>query len=922
MLFVSSIIISCWGEIHGEDDPAAGTIMTNSVGMELVAIPEGAFLMGSTDDSQYANDDEKPQHPVKITRPFFMGVYEVTQEEYEKVMGVNPSFFSAGGRGPEKVVGIDTRRFPVEFLRAEDADAFCKKLSELPSEKAARRVYRLPSEAEWEYACRAGTSTEFHYGETLSSVEANFNGGLPSPGAEKGPYLRRPVEVGSYKPNAFGLYDMHGNVWEWCTDSYHADFYKNAPAENPIDKAPSGDRVVRGGSWGSDAMDCRSRLRYNVLPVRRYQTRGFRVVMRIATETEIAAEVEAAKKKAEEASAAAEKLDPTKAAKVAVFQKEVRPLLKKYCTECHGGAAPAGDLALDQYVRREQIATTGRAAWKRVWGQLVARAMPPEEEKQLEDSEFEFLTQWVDETLADIDCSGPADPGHEPIRRLTRSEYENTIRDLLNVAFEAAGAFPGDDTGATGDALSLPPVLMEAYLSAAEEIAPQAIELDLRAMRDDRPALIFVAWPSEEVSREKAAHAIVDRLMSRAFRRPASDLEIERLLRLVVDRAHEQGSSFEETMELALQVILASPNFLFKVETDPKPKDSETVRDVDEYELATRMSYFLWSSMPDEELTRLAQENRLRENLRLQIGRMLNDPKASALVRDFGGKVWLQLPQLEHTAPDGNLFPQFDTELRVSMRTESEMFLEAILREDRSILELVNADFTFVNLRLARHYGMPEEGISRAFQRVGLGSARRGGVITQGSVLTLTSNPDRTSPVKRGKWIMENILGTPPPSPPPGASEFAQEQKSAAPESMRERMELHRENPRCSVCHEEMDSLGFALENFDAIGRWRTHEGELPIDSSGVLPGGESFQGPSELKGVLRDRRRDGFVVCFVEKMLSYALGRELEYFDQCAVDRLTKMLAEDGYRFSALVTSIIESDPFQKRRGRRRSTP
>ncbi len=924
-LFALSIAV-CHDPARAEEAPAItpAAIMTNSIGMKLAAIPAGEFLMGSPESDAEANDDEKPQHRVNITEPFHIGVYEVTQEEYEKVMGVNPSYFSAKGRAAEEVVGLDTKRFPVEYIRWEDADAFCKKLSSLPREKTEGRVYRLPTEAEWEYACRAGTTTVFHFGNSLSSAQANFNGQFPSPGADKGPFVGRPTEVGSYEPNAFGLFDMHGNVWEWCGDWYHGDYYKGSPTDDPFDVAGSSDRVVRGGSWGSDAMNCRSRYRYNVLPVRRYQSRGFRVVMRQAGSDPIA-------KRAEKTEASASEVEKELSEREIAFQTQVRPLLATYCVECHGGEAPAGDLAIDRFEHLSQVTTTGRPEWKRIWGQLVARAMPPEDEKQPEDAEVEFLTQWIDSTLSELDCSGPSDPGHEPLRRLTRSEYKNTVRDLLGVDFKAADDFPADDTGATGDALSLPPLLMENYLDAAEEIASKALANDQRGARDGSPR-VFVTRPNEQVSRGEAAREIIEKLMLRAFRRPASDLELERILRLVVDRAHEQGSSFDETIELALQVILVSPHFLFKVEADPKPNDPAAVRSLNEYELATRMSYFLWSSMPDQELLEHARQETLRENIQSQVARMLKDPKSQALVEDFGGHVWLQLPKLQTIAPDQQLFPEFDDELRQAMRTESELFFAAILQEDRSVLQFIDADFTFVNDRLARHYdlaGLVEGGSpdivlpefrGSEFARVSLGAAHRGGVITQASVLTLTSNPDRTSPVKRGKWIMENILGTPPPAPPPGVSELVEDRKSATSESLRKRMEQHRENPRCAVCHEQMDSLGFALENFDAIGRWRTHEGKFPIDPSGVLPDGHSFQGPGELKTVLSTHRRDRFVVCLVEKMLSYALGRELEYFDRCTVEQLSKTLSEHDYKFSILVTEIVESAPFQKRRGRQRS--
>jgi hypothetical protein len=316
--------------------------------------------------------------------------------------------------------------------------------------------------------------------------------------------------------------------------------------------------------------------------------------------------------------------------------------------------------------------------------------------------------------------------------------------------------------------------------------------------------------------------------------------------------------------------------------------------------------------MPDDELFRQARAGTLRKNLQAQVQRMLDDAKATALAEHFAGQ-WLQLRNLAAVTPDHRLFPAFDAELREAMLTESTTFFEAIVREDRSILELIDADFTFVDERLARHYGL--EGVEGAeFRRVSLAGSPRGGVITQASVLTVTSNPTRTSPVKRGKWIMETLLGTPPPEPPPNVPMLDESEQAILSGTLRQRMELHRKKEACAVCHRKMDALGFAMENFDAVGDWRTRDGEFPIDASGVLPDGQSFNGPVELKAILRNSARDDFVRCLTEKMLIYALGRGLEYYDKCAVDKIVAGLEEDDYRFSALVLGIIRSDPFQKR--------
>ncbi len=912
--FISIVTLIVFSQVTAvglADEQAQPThVLTNSIDMKLVEISMGEFLMGSPEGDISANEDEKPQHGVTITNPFFMGIYEVTQNEYERVMEANPSYFSKTGRSKGKVAGLDTRRFPVEYVRWKEAMEFCGKLSELPQEKSAGRVYRLPTEAEWEFACRAGTTTAFHFDNLLSSAQANFNGMLPSPGVPTGPFLGRPTTVGSYKPNALGLYDMHGNVWEWCSDWYRADYYKDSPSVDPPGAASSSDASVRGGSWADDALNCRSAYRYNVLPVHRFQTRGFRVVMTITENNEVATapaeQTETEKPLSQEATEREQ-----------VFQTIVQPFLKNFCFECHSGDSPQSGLALNTFQHASELATTGRKAWMAVRNQLLARGMPPQDAQQPSHDDVQMLTSWIQDAIAAVDCSGEPDPGNETIRRLNRAEYRNTIRDLLGIDYPDADDFPTDDIGAGGDALSIAPVLMERYLIAAEEIADRVIVTDAKQAdkTESLRGIIFIQ-PGPQVSRHHAARMVLTRLASRAYRRPVTDVEIERLLRLV-DTTHEQGGSFKESIHLALRAILVSPNFLFRVESDPPSVDPEAIRELSEDELATRMSYFMWSSMPDDELLEQSRQQTLRTNLDDQVRRMLDDPRSRALGTDFGGH-WLQLSRLKSIQPDASVFPEFDDNLRGAMWTETQMFVNTIISENRSMLDLLTADFTFVNERLAKHYGL-EHVEGAGFQRVSLQNNLRGGVLTHGSVLALTSNPTRTSPVKRGKWIMETILGTPPPAPPPGASEFEKTNKTATSGSFRERMSQHVSNPRCAVCHKQMDSLGFSLENFDGIGRWRTHDGKFPIDTSGELPDGQRINGPAELREILSNSRKDKFIKCLTEKLLAYALGRELEYYDVCATDKIQKVLSTDNYRFSTLVTQVIKSEPFQKRRGKRK---
>jgi len=421
---------------------------------------------------------------------------------------------------------------------------------------------------------------------------------------------------------------------------------------------------------------------------------------------------------------------------------------------------------------------------------------------------------------------------------------------------------------------------------------------------------IMIAKPSGG-NEFDAARKVIENFTRRAYRRPVSADEVERLLRLF-RMAQEDGAPFEVGIQLALQAVLVSPHFLFRVEMD-KPPAAYGAYALNDYELASRLSYFLWSSMPDDELFEQARRGTLRQEIEPQVRRMLRDPKSRALVDNFAGQ-WLQIRSMDLMTPDKRLFPEFDDELRSAMKTETELFFEDILREDRSLLDFLTADFTYLNERLARHYGI--EGVRGSeFRRVSLEGNQRGGVLTQGSILTLTSNATRTSPVKRGKWVLDNLLGTPPSPPPAGVEELSEAEEVVLSGSLRKRMEMHRSNASCASCHSQMDPLGFGLENYNAIGAWRTQDGKFPIDASGTLPGGKHFAGPHELKQILRSRQSQ-FARCMSEKMLTYALGRGLELYDRCTVDQIADRLAEADYRFSALILEIAKSDPFQMRRG------
>jgi len=412
---------------------------------------------------------------------------------------------------------------------------------------------------------------------------------------------------------------------------------------------------------------------------------------------------------------------------------------------------------------------------------------------------------------------------------------------------------------------------------------------------------------AEGLEPREAAREIITRFSTRAFRRPVKAEEVERILR-VYDIAEKEGEKYEERLRLALCRVLVSPHFLFRIENDPPgAKPAETYK-ISELELASRLSYFLWSTMPDDQLFNLALNGELRKNLDTQVQRMLKDKKSSAFVENFGGQ-WLTLGRLALVAPDINYFPQFDDDLRAAMQKETELFLEDIVREDRSILHFLDADFTYVNARLARHYGI--DGVYGAEFRKIKTPANRGGLLTQASILTLTSNPTRTSPVKRGKWILEQLLGTPPPPPPPDVPEI--DEKKIPTGSLRQVMEQHRANPICASCHARMDPIGFAFENFDGIGAYREKDGGFSIDPSGELPDGKKFDGPSGLKTILKEKK-ELFARSLTEKILTYGLGRGLEFYDKCAVDRIIAALEKNNYRFSTLIVETVHSDPFQMR--------
>jgi hypothetical protein len=714
------------------------------------------------------------------------------------------------------------------------------------------------------------------------------------------------------------------------------------------------------------------------------------------------------------------------APKISTYEKDILPFLKKHCFSCHGNGKAKADLSFDKF-KDDKAVVLDRKTWNNVRHMLETREMPPEGRPKPDVAEIDAALKAINGLFDEFDRTAKPNVGRVTIRRLNRTEYNNTIRDLVGVDFKPAEDFPADDVGYgfdnIGDVLSISPLLLEKYLSAAEAILEQAIVLvdipkvtkqcfdkfrplplnsagelskvvafeegdyrircvideidqpgaetapvrlriggkdikvDAKQMFNrtildatafmkpgiDRVAISLVkpltGNPKGEVhlctlevegpfnpppavlpemhkrimahqpglAPREAAREIVARFAARAFRRPVQPDEVERCLTLF-DASQKRGHRFELSVRAALYRVMVSPHFLFRVELDPPNAEPETPYMIGEFELASRLSYFLWNSMPDDELLSLAGKGELRKNLLSQVRRMTKDVKSASFLENFAEQ-WLTLRKLELASPDPKLFPSFNADLRQAMIRESQLFFEATVRDNRSVLDLLDADYTFVNEQLAKHYGIAEvKGTD--FVRV-KAPPGRGGILTHASILTLTSNATRTSPVKRGKFVLEQVLNTPPPPPPEDVPEL--EDQTELKGTLRQVMEQHRANAVCASCHRRMDPLGFAFENFDAVGAWRDKESGAPVDASGELPDGRTFKGPDGLKALLLQNNRL-FVRCLTEKMLTYALGRGLEPYDRRAVDRIVDAVVTDDYRFAALIAEIVKSDPFQMR--------
>ena len=523
------------------------------------------------------------------------------------------------------------------------------------------------------------------------------------------------------------------------------------------------------------------------------------------------------------------------------------------------------------------------------------------------------------------ECTDSEDPHCVGTGIYRTSPYHLTADDALEVRFPASAglhdlgvAFVRKSVLTEGPA---PTLLPPRHTSSTYEAPRMDVDyIRLEGPFDptgpgDTPSRrrIFVCRPDGAADEEPCARRILGGLARRAYRRPVDDADIDTLLAFY--RSGRREGSFERGIQEALARLLVSPQFLFRIERDPQEVAAGGVYPISDLDLASRLSFFLWSSIPDDELLDAAAAGTLRDPdvLEAQVRRMLADRRATALARNFGGQ-WLHIRNLRAVDPDANAYPDFDDNLRSAFERETELFLESQMRDDRPLEELLTARYTFLNERLARFYGVRNV-YGAHFRRVPLGDPNRAGLLGHGSILTVTSYATRTSPVVRGKYLLDNILGAPPPPPPPNVPPLEEATSGGEPASMREMMAAHRRNAACATCHRRMDPLGFALENFDGIGRWRTMEGASPIDASGELPDGTAFDGPAEFREALVERREE-FVRTFTEKLLTYALGRPVGHQDMPAVRAILRGAAPGGYRWSSLVLGVVESAPFRMRTG------
>jgi mono/diheme cytochrome c family protein len=591
---------------------------------------------------------------------------------------------------------------------------------------------------------------------------------------------------------------------------------------------------------------------------------------------------------------------------------DARKFLESHCQVCHQGANPAGGFAIRDLGTADTLSTQSER-----WNKLLLRVrhgeMPPKAAPSPAIAERERFLAWGDTAIRTAVCSAGSMPGCTPARRLNREEYAATIRDLLDLQTDLTSFLPADGAGGegfdnAGETLFLTPLLAEKYLDAAK------FALDA-AFKELKPrARILVARPGNGTTREQAAHTILSAFLPRAFRRPVAEPDLAQYMNLF-RAATRQGQEFESAIAFTLRAVLVSPRFLFL--SEPANRSSD-VRRADGYTLASRMSYFLWGSMPDELLFDIAGSGKLQEpeTVHALLPRMLRREQSLDFVKRFVDQ-WLRTRQLEtDKVPDAKLFPAWttDAEIASDIRLQPALFFHEILKRDLSLLNLIDSSQTVLTRKLTRHFGEPFEmkGADQQPRWLDLPQgSTRGGLLGMPAVLIVGSYPYRTSPVLRGAWILEAMLGTPPPPPPAAVPPLDKQASAEAPKTVREMLTLHRANAVCATCHSRIDPLGFALENYDFIGRWRDQDNGKPVDNRGEMPDGAMVEGPQGLKAALL-ARKDEFVRNLTSRMLGYALGRGLTAQDSCAVDRIVADLRDNDYRAQKLIEGIILSAPFQ----------
>jgi hypothetical protein len=591
-----------------------------------------------------------------------------------------------------------------------------------------------------------------------------------------------------------------------------------------------------------------------------------------------------------------------------VFKEKVTPFVNNYCTKCHGSVAKAG-INLQSALKNPN-GESAALHWKKAAANVKVHDMPPEDVSKIpsEEERQQFI-----EAVGKIKYLAPRDPGPFVIRRLTKPEFANTLRDLYGADRSIADSLPEEVVG-EGFLNSISPLQSELLLDIANQVVGQVVAPQGQSPTSVQKRL-FGEPPAKGSDLRKEARNVARALARDAYRRPPSEAELDVLVD-VYDLGRDNELNHSAALGLMLKAVLVSPQFLF-ITPAGAPESKEKIVLLDDYQLASRLSYLLWSTPPDAELATLADQGKLHnpDVLKAQVERLLKDTRSRALFDGFGAQ-WLRVNELDGQVFDPKTFPQMTPALRSAMMEEVRLFFESIVRENQSVARFVNSDYTFLNEPLAKVYGLKQSVRGLKMRRVKLTNPNRGGILGMPATLAATSFPNRTSPVRRGVWVLEQILGERVPPPPPDIPELEeQDHKEVAGLTLRQRTELHQSEATCRNCHKVLDPIGFGLENFDAIGRWREKNDEgLAIDSAGKLPGGKGFSSPAELKGLLA-LREASLARNLTERLMAYALGRQLEGYDQIVVDRLLAEVAKDGYRVRSIISGVITSYLFTNRR-------